>query len=224
MEKGTIRTRTSFAGVDLTSSSQKPSAYALLGAGLEVRSLESWPNDSEIIEAVERDQPVLVAIDAPLSLPKGLCCMDEACSCQPSSERNGRLCERELARIGIPSYFTTKKSIIKNMVCRALVLSEGLTCRGYEVIEVYPYASKVRLWGRDIPRKTTPEGLEFLIAHLAAVIPGVGQLRSRLDHDLCDALIAAYTAYLHHRGRADVLGDTEEGLISIPSSVWATWV
>jgi hypothetical protein len=36
------------------------------------------------------------------------------------------------------------------------------------------------------------------------------------DHDLCDAAVAAYTGLLHHRNRAEALGDCEEGLICIP--------
>jgi len=31
-------------------------------------------------------------------------------------------------------------------------------------------------------------------------------------------IIAAYTAYLHHQGRTELIGDPDEGLIPIPST------
>ena len=104
----------------------------------------------------------MIAIDAPLSLPKGLCCLEDICSCQPISEVKGRNCERELAKLGIPCYFTTKKSIIKAMVYRGIRLKTELEAMGYKVIEVYPYASKLRLFGKPIPSKLNPDGLTFL--------------------------------------------------------------
>jgi len=205
-----------FAGIDLTSSPKRASAYALLGADLRIRSLKSLSTDSEIIAAIGRDRPTLVAIDAPQSLPQGLCCLNEDCLCHPASNGKGRLCERELARQGIPCYFTTKKSIIKEMVERALNLKTEFSVRGYEVIEIYPYASKVRLWSKRIPNKTSAEGLEYLKVHLTGIIPDLAQHRAKLGHDLCDAVIAAYTAYLHFQGKTEPIGDPDEGLIYIP--------
>jgi predicted nuclease with RNAse H fold len=206
-----------FAGIDLTSSPEKASAYALLGADLGIRSLKSLSTDSEIIAAVEHDRPKLVAIDAPLSLPQGLCCLNEDCLCSPALSGKGRLCERQLARLGISSYFTTKRSIIKKMVYRAIDLNEKLTARGFHVIEIYPYGSKVTMWGKPIPKKTTLDGLEYLKVHLTGIIPDLAQHSAGLDHDLCDAVIAAYTAYLHYRRETEPIGDQDEGLIYIPS-------
>ncbi len=105
-----------FTGIDLTSSPQRPSAFAVLAENLSIVALELPSTDSEIISAVQRFSPSLVAIDAPVGLPAGLCCLEESCSCHPVAKAKGRLCERELAKLGIPSYFTTKRSIIKNMV------------------------------------------------------------------------------------------------------------
>jgi predicted nuclease with RNAse H fold len=210
--------RNHFVGIDLTSSPKKPSAYAALDANLSIIRLGLLSTDPEIVATIGKIQPAIVAIDAPLSLPKGLCCLEESCSCQQVSPGKGRTCERELrARYGIMSYYTTKKSIIKVMVKRAIALKSEICRHGYQVIEVYPYATKVRLWGKDIriPKKTTPAGLEFLREHLAALIPGL-EREGVKSHDLCDALIAAYTAYLHARGMAEPVGDAEEGLLFIP--------
>ena len=157
-----------------------------------------------------------VAIDAPLSLPKGLCCLEEGCSCQPRAGVKGRGCERELARQGIPCYFTTKKSIIKAMVYRGIRLKIELESMGYNVLEVYPYASKVRLLGRNIPKKTTLAGLAFLKQHISRLLPHIVTYLDGFNHDMCDAAMAAYTAFLYSRGKAELYGEAAEGAICLP--------
>ncbi len=202
-----------FVGIDLTSSRNKPSAYAALDANLGMTWLGLVSADPEIVAITDKIQPAIVAIDAPLSLPKGLCCLEQGCSCGQALPLAGRACERELARLGIPCFFTSKRSIIKAMVYRAIALQQRLS--RHQVIETYPYATKVRLFGKPIPKKTTPAGLEFLKEHLSRLIPRLERETLR-SHDLCDALIAAYTGYLYYQGKAEPVGDAEEGLIFIP--------
>lgn len=206
-----------FVGIDLTSSCNKPSAYAALDANLGITWLGLVSADPEIVAIVDKIQPAIVAIDAPLSLPKGLCCLEQDCSCGQALPLAGRACERELARLGIPCFFTSKRSIIKAMVYRAIALRGELCARGYEVIEIYPYASKVRLFGKSIPSKLKPAGLAALRTLVTGLMPSLAAQAADLSHDLCDALIAAYTAYLYARGMAEPVGDAEEGLIFIPS-------
>ena len=200
----------------MTSSPQKPSAYAALDANLTVIALGAVSTDPEIVATIGEIQPAIVAIDAPLSLPKGLCCLEEGCSCGQALSLAGRACERELARLGIPCFFTSKRSIIKAMVYRAISLSGELCARGYEVIEIYPYASKVRLFGKSIPSKLKPAGLAALRTLVTGLMPSLTAQAAHLSHDLCDALIAAYTGYLYYQGKAEPVGDAEEGLIFIP--------
>ena len=38
------------------------------------------------------------------------------------------------------------------------------------------------------------------------------------NHDLCDAAIAAYTAFLYAQGKTELCGDAEEGAICLPFS------
>ena len=84
------------------------------------------------------------------------------------------------------------------------------------MIEVYPYAGKVTMWGKRIPEKKSAQGLEYLKVHLTGIIPHLVHHKANLDHDLCDAVIAAYTAYLHYQGKTEPIGDPEEGIIYIP--------
>jgi len=209
--------RASFVGIDLTSSSARPTACVGLNQKLGLAWFHFLHGDVQIIEAIERDRPHLVAIDAPISLPRGLCCLEDSCSCRPVSPFKGRICERELSRRGIPSYYTTKKSIIKDMVYRAIHLKDEIEARGYPVIEAYPHATKVALFGRSIPPKTTAAGILFLKERLAQLMPNLIPYLPRFNHDLCDALLAAYTAYAYTRDEVESIGDPDEGLIIIPT-------
>ena len=203
-----------FAGIDLTSSPKKPSAYALLTEHLQAARLESLCSDSDIVAAVERDGPVVTAIDAPLTLPAHLHCLDARCPCGDAAAPKGRQCERDLAKRNIGCFFTTKKSIIAGMVQRGIALKNDLDSRGFCVIEVYPYATKRLLWGRGIPKKTSIEGRQFLRANLSPLVSGLGN--RTLSHDSYDAVLAAYTAYLHWCGATELAGDPAEGQIAVP--------
>jgi predicted nuclease with RNAse H fold len=180
--------------------------------------LGSLAKNSDIIAIINIFLPRVVAIDAPLSLPLGLCCPEESFSRQSKSPEKDRQCDRELRQQGIPCYPTGKESFIKNLICRGIELKTKLTCLGFQVIEVYPYASKVRLFGKTIPKKSTPQGVSLLKERLGNLLPGLKPYLSMFDHNLCDASVAAYTAFLYYQNMVDVLGNKEEGLIIIPSS------
>jgi len=211
-----LQTGAGFLGIDLTSAEAKPSACLGLDRELHLIYSGFLYQDSDILKVVSRHGFKVVAIDAPLSLPKGLCCLEESCSCQPAAEGKGRSCERELAKQGIGLFRTTKKSIIKAMVYRGIRLKIELESMGYVVIEVYPYASKVRLFGRNIPKKTTSAGLAFLRQHISHLLPNIAPYVDRFNHDMCDAAIAVYTAYLYYEGKTELCGEPEEGAICLP--------
>jgi predicted nuclease with RNAse H fold len=204
-------------GIDLTATEQRPSACAVLDAAARVLDLRLCQTDNDILIMAEEYRPEVVAIDAPLSLPAGLHCLEEPCLCQPTSPHKGRTCERALARLGIGCYFTTKRSLIKMMVYRGIALQAELGRRGLAVIEVYPFATKVRLFGR-LTGKATLAGREALWARLRPLLASGPVLPDDLpSHDLLDALLAAYTGLLYVRGQAEALGDPAEGLLWIPS-------
>ena len=205
-----------FVGIDLTSSPSRPSACVGLDKELNLAFTKMVIFDSEIFDLAETCSPSVIAIDAPLTLPQGLCCLEESCACQPERPEKGRGCERLLAKLGMPCYFTTKRSIIKKMAYRGLRLREELEHQGHRVIEVYPYASKICLWGNPIPKKSRPEGLDFLRHRLLALLPLLAPHVDGLNHDLCDAAIAAHTAYLAWAGAAEPLGNSADGFIWVP--------
>ena len=205
-----------FLGIDPTSSDAKPSGCAVLDSDGRFVDLTYARTDGDILDLGRKWSPCTVAIDSPFGFPNGMCCLEETCACRSVHDFKGRVCERELVREGIPLYFTTKRCIIKRMVYRSRGLASEFSSMGSRVLEVYPYGSKVRLFGKPIPKKTTPQGIEFLMQRLVERIPGLGAYRSRIDHDGCDALIVAYTAYLHSRGRTESVGLEEEVPIVLP--------
>jgi len=208
-----------FFGIDLTSTEAKPSACLGLDSKSQLVYLGFLTKNTDMVALLNSYSPQVIAIDAPLSLPLGLCCLDEGCPCQPKSFRKNRQCDQELRRQGIPCYPTTKKTFIKDLIYRGIVLKASIghdLKQAGQVIEVYPFASKVRLFGKAVPRKTTKQGMDFLREKLGEIIPSLKPYSDILDHDLCDAAVAAYTALLYHQNRAKALGDSEEGLIFIP--------
>ena len=207
----------SFLGIDLTSTAARPSACLGLDDKLQLVYLGFAGEDSDIIAMANLYSPRVIAIDAPLSLPLGLCCLEESCGCQPKSGRRSRQCDQELRQQGIPCYPTSKKSFIKSLIYRGMELRDKLCQQGFQTIEIYPYASKVRLFGKAILRKSTLQGIALLKAQLENILHCLEPYLGGFDHNLCDAAVAAYTAFLYCQNRVDALGSSEEGLIFVPS-------
>jgi predicted nuclease with RNAse H fold len=53
-------------------------------------------------------------------------------------------------------------------------------------------------------------------AKLGEIPPSIEPYLNMVDHDLCDAAVAAQTALLYDRNKTQALGTGEEGLIFIP--------
>ena len=203
-----------FLGVD-PSFPGRPSSYALLDQ--RPRLLELGRTD-DVPALVERTRPVAVAVDAPLFLPRGWGCLDWPCSCgrctaPPTARRQAELA---LAPLGL--FWTTKRGILRPLVEWAVALRKELESRGWTVLEAYPHAARVRLLGRPPAAKATRQGRSWTQAGLARLVEGLPDPgESLLGHDALDALLAAYTAYLWWLGRAESLGDPEEGVIVVPA-------
>ena len=203
-------------GIDLTASSKRGSAFALLDEQGGLIDCSQFFEPDELTGSLEKHKPEVVAIDAPLYLPLGLDCLEESHPCTPTHDYKGRSAEQELARKGIGCFFTTKRSIIKGVVYRGQDLSQRLSKQGFKVIEVYPHATKVILFGKKIPSKVTARGLAYLKDRLSTMVTGLDDYMDDLNHDACDAILAAYTGWLYCNGRTDSLGIPEEGHMIVP--------
>lgn len=211
-----------YLGIDLTGTPKRASTCAYLDPALGAAELADLATDDELVAYATSRRPVLIAIDAPLGFPTGWQCLDAVCTCgrcaDPTADLR-RACEVELRQRGIACYWTTRKSIIRGMIYRALALVPRLAAAsGAEVLEVYPFGAKVRLFGRPLPRKSTPEGANWYDARTRALLPAIAGHARPLVHDDVDALLAAYTAALHARGATEVLGLPAEGQIVLPTS------
>ena len=207
----------SVLGVDLRASRKKPSAVAILDSHSHLSELRSFYEDSELTELVDNVRPGLVAIGAPLNLPSGFCCLDQSCDCRFSvPDRKGRLLELELAKMGISCFYTNKGSIIRELIYRGIRLSRDLREAGHEVIEVYPHATKMLLFGDKVPPKNSAISVSYIIDHLAPLVSGMEKHADDLDRNTCDAIINAYTGQLHAQSNTDVLGDPDEGILVLP--------
>ena len=205
-----------FLGIDLTTKEQKPTACAILDEHGGLVSVTKLSTDDDMVALAEANSPPIIAIDSPLGFPEGMDCLEEDHDCRSIHSFKGRVGERQLIAEGIGLYVTTKRSIIKPMIYRAIQLAKRFEVLGFQVIEVYPFAAKVRLLGKPFPKKTTREGHNFLLKRLEGMIPGLKAYDGKLGHDHVDALFAAYTAWLHHHGRTDSLGSVDEVPIVVP--------
>jgi predicted nuclease with RNAse H fold len=207
----------SILGIHLRASCKKPSGVAILDSRRHLTELKSCYEDSELTDLVGTVRPDLIAIGAPLNLPSGFCCLDQSCDCWFSIPgRKGRLLELELAKMGISCFYTNKGSIIRELIYRGIRLSQDLKAEGYNVIEVYPHATKMLLFGDKLPPKNSAASLSYIIGHLAPLVSGMEDHSDDLDRNTCDAIINAYTGQLHAQSDTDVLGDPEEGLLVLP--------
>jgi predicted nuclease with RNAse H fold len=204
-------------GVDLRSSQKHPSAVVALNNRSEVTYVETFGTDADLLQIVKYQEPQLIAIGTPLGLPDGLCCLETACNCAGKvPQKKGRQLEQELAQMGISCFFTGKGSIIRSLIYRGIRLSEQLRNLGFNVIEVYPYATKVILFGDKVPSKNSASNLPFMKEHLPSLIYGLEPYMDTLNQYTCDALVNAYTALLHSCNRTDLLGSAKEGLLALP--------
>jgi predicted nuclease with RNAse H fold len=195
------RNRRLVVGIDLAGSPRRNTGACAL-AGETITSCTILHTDQEIIEYIEKEDPVLVAVDAPLKLPPGR---------KTIEDKNGehfRPCDRELLRRRIP-FFPITLGPMRLLTARGIRLKKALTSRGYSVIEVYPGAAQ-DIW--NIGRKQ--DGLSTLSKGLKK--RGVKRLDRKMSGDELDAITAALVGQLFLRGKAEVIGSPRRGAIIIP--------
>jgi predicted nuclease with RNAse H fold len=216
LDHGSSRNVWPYVGIDLTAGRRASDLAGLDARGATVIFGQAVTDD-EIAEMLHLWGARIVAIDSPMGLPAGLCCLETSCACAPTHPGTGRSAERALAVRGIACFWTTKRTIIKAMVYRAIALKARLEEAGYTVLEVFPYASKRVLLGRRLPRKNLPAGIECLVAGVRALLPGCAWPDPWAPgHDQLDALFCAMTARLYVLGETEELGETDEVPIVVP--------
>ncbi|MCP8303964.1 MAG: DUF429 domain-containing protein [archaeon] len=192
-------------GIDLAGVEKRDSGVCILDGKLEAKAF-ILRSDDEIMESMIEVRPEIVAIDAPLSLPFGRCCLKDTCSCR--SKGHLRQCDKELLKMKI-KFFPLTLGPMRRLTERGMKLKEMLEDRGFKVVEVYPGGAQDIL---GIPRKQ--KGIPELRKGLMAIgIKGISKVTS--DHKL-DAVTSALVGKMYVEGDYLALGDPEEGLIIMP--------
>lgn len=210
-------------GVNLRPSPKRPSVVVGLDCRSQVVLTDCFSDDDELVGIAQEYKPRLIAVGSPLNLPAGLCCLETSCPCDfASPQMKGRTLELELSRMGISCFFTNKTSIVRDLIYRGVEVNRRLGTLGHEVIEVYPYATKVILFGNGATRKNVARNPHILMERLASLITGLNHHTNGLDHRACNAVLNAYTALLHTQNNTAILGSPEEGMLVLPSLVSAS--
>ncbi|MEN6329264.1 MAG: DUF429 domain-containing protein [Methanobacteriaceae archaeon] len=181
-------------GIDLAGKEENPTGICIISGGNIL--LKTCFGDGEIMETVKTFNPWLIVIDAPLSLPRGRCCLEKDCAC--SSGGHFRQCEREIRRYGpvLPLTFQG----MKMLTLRGISLKEKL--ESYHLLETHPRTVQKILGITDIN--------QYVNEHYdLSVNPS--------EHEL-DAFLAALTGVFYLNDCYLELGDPDEGTIILPGT------
>ena len=180
-------------GVDLAGSPKRYTGLCRMNLNLYCESRLSR-KDHEILDFIFSSDPEVVAIDAPLSLPK--------------PAQTLRSCDRKLIEMGIHVFPPTLIGM-KILAERAIKLKEKLKASGYRVIEVYPGGTQDLL---GIPRKS--KGTTLLKEGLINI--GVKGLRcDESGHEL-DAITCSLTGIAYIKKMYIEVGDPDECIVILP--------
>ncbi|MEM2969864.1 MAG: DUF429 domain-containing protein, partial [Candidatus Bathyarchaeia archaeon] len=172
---------------------KNPTGWAMLrGKALQTALIYT---DKEILENTVRNQPVLIAIDAPLNLPK-----------KGNFFRNA---DREMIRRGY-KVFSPKLPAMQKLTLRAIKLNRLIGEKKYKVIEVHPTSTRKAL---EMPSKDW-QAIQGILKALG--LKGAVEICTLTSHEI-DAATAALTAVLHLEKQTEQLGDHEEGYIIVPN-------
>lgn len=197
-------------GIDLAGLPHRETGVAVLRDG-RLERLVTAGDDAEIMVLAALAGPGgTVAINAPLTLPRGRCCLDDDCPCRHDPGTRSREIERELLRMRVPVLAT---ALIKVLARRGIRLSAALRAVGCEPLEVYPYAT-LRLLDLPTQGKRTQLGRRRIHHALQSLVPGLDHPDAS-EHQL-DAIVCALTAQLWRAGRTRTVGVVDEGLMVIP--------
>ena len=187
-------------GIDLAGSEKRNTGICVMNRKMEVKTKIVHSNE-EIEEIVKKVKPKVIAIDAPLSLPKGRKSIDER------NNIHFRECDKQLLKMGI-KFFPITLGPMRMLTKRGMDLKKIFEKEGYKVIEVYPGGAQDIL---GIPRKQ--KGLDELMNGLKKL--GIKGLKKKMNGDELDAVTAAYVGKLYLDNKYIALGN-KKGLLIMP--------
>jgi len=187
-------------GIDLAGISKNPTGWALLECKTVKTSLIY--TDKEILENLTRNEPSLIAIDAPLSLPR--------------KGEHFRKADREMVKKGYRVFPPTLPAM-KMLTLRAVKLNRLIEENAYKTIEVHPTSTRKALQMPLKDWKTIQETLKTL------GLKGEIERRPLATHEI-DAVTAALTATLHLAKQTEQVGDGKTCIIVPQKRNWRTLI
>jgi hypothetical protein len=188
-------------GVDLAGVETRPTGFCILDKKLNAEAFVVY-TDKEIIQRISEIKPEIIAIDAPLALPKGR---------KSLKKRNNihlRECDRQLLKMGI-KFFPITLGPMRKLTERGIKLRKFLEKR-FKVIETYPGAAQDIL---KIPRKQ--KGIEKLKKGLMKL--GIKGIENSISNDELDAVTCALVGKLYLDKNYLPIGDPKEVLMILPN-------
>ncbi len=169
--------------------------------------------DKEILEEVRKVKPKVVAIDAPLALPKGRPGLGK----KYSKFGHLRECDKQLLKMGI-KFFPITLGPMRKLTQRGIKLKKKLEKEGFEVIETYPGGVQ------DILKISRKKNLEKLRKGLERI--GIKGLKKDVSEHELDAVTCALVGKMYFEGNYLAVGDEKEALLILPqcSNKWLTFI
>ena len=225
------------AGLDLAAG-RGVSELAILQVGddgaprYEAGERRAVVSDDDILAELARVEPRVLAIDAPLSLPRSV--VEALAGRQPSDRDYGeadarrspytRAAERDptWSALGIRPL---PVSFLGGLTFRALVLTSRIRAAAPRLIVIETFPTAVfRILGLTSPAatgdrrsaKSSQNAREALQAQLARVMVGIPSTDDLLSADTLDAIGAALAATSYEHGMYIAVGDASEGQIVLP--------
>lgn len=178
-------------GIDLAGKEKNPTGWAVW-ENKNVSAQQLYKNEEIIQHSIEQN-PTLIAIDAPLRLPKrGIL----------------RKADREMYKHGYP-VFPPRFPAMEKLTLRAIEIVKQLAKGGFNVIEVHPSSTRkalqmpIKEWGK----------IQAIFEHIG--LKGDWIAKTLTPHEI-DAVTAALTGHLYLKGKTESIGDREEGYIIVP--------
>jgi len=179
-------------GIDLAGVEKNPTGWALWKN--KVISTCRLYENHEILEHLTNFDLTLIAIDAPLSLPK---------------RGTMRKADKEMYRHGYP-VFPPRAPAMEKLTLRAIEITRQIKREGLQIIEVHPTSTRKAL---KIPTKDWGK-IQNIFLHMG--LKGDLEKRVLTPHEI-DAVTAALTGHLYLQGKTELIGNDEEGYIIVPT-------
>jgi predicted nuclease with RNAse H fold len=185
-------------GIDLAGLSTNPTGWALLKEKTVKTAL--LYTDEEIFENTIKYHPALIAIDAPLSLPK--------------KDKLFRKVDTEMIRKGY-RVLPPNLPAMKTLALRAIKLNKLIEEKNYKTIEVHPTSTRKAL-------QMSPKDWKAIQGILMTLgLKGEIETRPLAKHEI-DAITAALTAELYLKNQTEQISDGEDSIIVPTKRDWRT--